>query len=135
VLSGTVTGATKQGALTPITLAYSLEAQDAHQQLSARVDSGEQKTINIPTNLGGPVATPSKQTFLVVTCDVANVEITLNSGGVPVGPFIFPKANGVLILPGQVGAAPGLPVADVLVNNSVGGTQRASVSVTTIYGP
>lgn len=128
-LSGTLSGATQQGALTPITLAFLLDAQTGHQQASAQVDAGETKVITLPVNLGGPIATPSPQTLLLVTCDVANVDIRLNSAGVPVGPFNFVKQNGVLVIPGQIN---GLSVSDVEVVN--GGSQRATVSVTAIFG-
>jgi hypothetical protein len=133
ILQGSLSGATKQGALTPITLAYSLEAQAGHQQLSAAVDTTEAKTITLPINLGGPVASPSPLSLLLITCDVAQVEITLNSAGTPVGPFLFPKAAGFLVLPGQVGTfAVNVPVSDILIDNK--GSQRATVSVTAIYG-
>jgi len=132
-LSGALSGATKQGALTPITLAYLLEAQAGHQQLSAQVDSAEAKTLALPINLGGPVAAPSPLALLVITCDVAQVEVTLNTGGVPVGPFLFPKAAGFIVLPGQIGTfASNVPVSDILIDNK--GSQRATVSVTAIYG-
>ena len=128
-LSGTLSGATKQGALTPISLAFVLDAQNGHVQASAEVDASETKVVNLPINLGGPVATADPQTLLLITCDVAGVNITLNSLGAPVGPFNFVTANGVLVIPGQIG---GLPVSDVSINNA--GSQRASVSITSIFG-
>jgi len=131
-LSGTLSGATNQGSLTSIPLAYVLDAQKGHQQFSAGVDAGETKPITVPTNLGGPVASPSQQTLLLVTCDVSGVEVTLNALGTPVGPFQFPKAGGALLLPGQVGVAPGVPVSDLSIVNN--GTQKATISFTAIYG-
>jgi len=128
-LQGSLSGSTQQGALTPVNLAYSLDAQSGHQQLSAQVEAGETKLISLPTNLGGPIASPDQQTMFVVSCDVASVDITLNSLGVPVGPFNFPKAKGALVLPGQIN---GLPVSDISIENN--GTQRATVDVTAIYG-
>jgi len=128
-LSGSLSGSTQQGSLTPINLAYVLDAQSGHQQLSAQIDAGETKAISIPVNLGGPVATPHQQTMFVVTSDVANVAITLNALGTPVGPFQFPKAKGVLVIPGLIGA---VPVSDMSIVNS--GSQRATVAVTAIYG-
>lgn len=132
ILSGTLSGATRQGALTPITLGYSLDSQSAHQQLSPQVEAGETKVVNLPTNLGGPNASPDGQTLMVVTCDLPGVEITLNSAGTPIGPFTFQKANGFLIFPGQVGS-PAVAISDLSINNP-SGTQRASLSVTVIYG-
>jgi hypothetical protein len=85
--------------------------------------------VTIPTNLAGPVASPNPQTMVVITCDVGGVNITLNSAGVPVGPFNFTKPGGVLVLPGRIN---NLPVADMSIQNT--GTQRATVSVTAIYG-
>jgi hypothetical protein len=128
-LSGSLSGNTQQGALTPLNLAYTLDAQTGHQQLSAQVEVGETKPISIPTNLGGPVATPDGQTMFAMACDVAGVDVTLNALGVPVGPFNFPKAGGVLLLPGTIN---GLPVSDVSIVNS--GAQRATVDITAIYG-
>jgi len=127
--SGNLSGATKQGALTPITVSFVLDGQTGHNQLSAQVEQAETKVLDLPTNLGGPVASPDAQTFLLITCDVANVDISLNSAGVPVGPFNFVKPGGALLVPGQVG---GLPVSDVQIVNA--GTQRAAVSVTAIFG-
>jgi hypothetical protein len=129
VLQGTLTGATAQGALTPIPLAYQLSAQGGHQQNNAQVEAGETKVVTIPTNLAGPVASPNPQTMLVVTCDVGNVNITLNSLGVAVGPFNFTKPGGVLVLPGRIN---NLPVSDLSIQNA--GTQRATVSSTALYG-
>ena len=99
--------------MTPVTLAYALDAQSAHQQVTAEVNAGETKPVSLPTNLGGPVATPDGQTLFVLTCSV-------------------PKALGVLILPGMVGASPGVPVSDLSIVNN--GTQKAVVTVTAIYG-
>ena len=127
--SGNLSGATKQGALTPITVSFMLDAQSGHNQLSAQVEQGETKVVALPINLGGPIASPDAQTFFLVTCDVANVDISLNSAGAPVGPFNFVKPGGALLIPGQVG---GLPVSDVEIVN--GGTQRATVSITAIFG-
>jgi len=70
--------------------------------------------------------------MFILTSDVGSVEVTLNALGTPVGPFLFPKANGVLVLPGQVGASPGVPVSDISIVNA--GSQRATVTVTAIYG-
>jgi hypothetical protein len=128
-LSGSLSGSTAQGALTPITLNFALTAQTGHQQVSAQVDAGETKPVSLPTNLGGPVATPDEQTLFVLTCDVANVDITLNALGVPIGPFNFKKAGGVLVIPGEIG---GVPVSDISIVNN--GTQRATVAITAIYG-
>ncbi|HET6493790.1 MAG TPA: hypothetical protein VFH61_00295 [Thermoleophilia bacterium] len=131
-LSGSLSGSTKLGALTPIPIGYTLSAQGGHHQFSGTLEASETKVITIPTNLAGPIATPQPMTLFFLTIDVAGVEVTLNSAGVPVGPFQFPQAGGPLVLPGQVGAAPGLPVADIqLLNN---GTQRATYTVTAIYG-
>ncbi len=130
-LSGTLSGATKQGSLTSIPLAYTLDAQSGHVQNSATVEAGETKVVSVPVNLGGAVATPDPQTLLLVTCDVANVSMRLNSLGTPVGPFIFPKAAGPLFIPGQVGS-PAASVSDIeIVNN---GAQRATVSISAIFG-
>jgi hypothetical protein len=129
VLQGTLTGATAQGALTPIPLAYQLSAQGGHQQNNIQVEAGETKPVILPTNLAGPVASPNPQTMLLVTCDVGGVNITLNSLGVPVGPFNFTKPGGVLLIPGRINS---LPVSDLSINNT--GTQRATVSVTVVYG-
>lgn len=126
VLSGTLTGATQQGALTPIPLAFVLDAQTGHQQGSAQVNAGESKTITLPTNLGGPVATPDAQTLFLLTCDVGNVNITLNG---TVGPFNFKKSGGVMVIPGQINS---LPVSTILIANN--GTQRATVSASAIFG-
>lgn len=132
-LSGALSGATQLGALTPIPLGYSLDAQIAHHQFTARVEATEAKTVNVPTNLGGAVATPSPLSLLLITCDVAQVELTLNSGGTPVGPFLFPKAGGFLVLPGQIGTfAVPVAVSDLLITNQ--SSQRATLSVTAIYG-
>lgn len=128
-LSGTLSGATAQGALTPVSLAYLLDAQTGSQQLAPQVDAGETKVVNLPTNLGGPVASPDAQTLFLLTCDVANVDITLNSLGAAVGPFNFKKAGGVLLIPGTIND---LPVSDLSIVNN--GTQRATISVTAIYG-
>jgi hypothetical protein len=131
ILSGSLTGATKQGALTPVPLAYILDAQEAHHQFSGTVEVGETKPITIPTNLAGPVATPREQAIFIVTCDVPGVSITLNASGVAVGPFAYSKSAGVLLLPGLVGS-PAVPVSDISIVNS--GTQRATFTVTAIYG-
>ena len=128
-LAGTLTGATAQGALTPIPLGYLLSAQGGHQQNTVSVEAGETKPISIPTNLAGPVATPNPQTLLLITCDVANVNITFNALGVPVGPFNFKKPGGVLAIPGTIN---NLPVSDLSIDNA--GSQRATVSVTALYG-
>lgn len=128
-LSGSLSGATQQGSLTTIPLAFVLDAQTGHQQASAQIDAGETKLVSIPTNLGGPVAAPDAQTMFVLTCSVAGVDITLNSLGAAVGPFNFVKAGGVLVLPGTINS---LPVSDISVVNN--GTQRATVSITAIYG-
>lgn len=128
-LAGTLTGATAQGALTPIPLAYALSAQGGHQQSTVSVEAGETKPVSIPTNLAGPVASPNPQTLLLITCDVANVNITLNALGVPVGPFNFTKPGGVLVLPGRINS---LPVSDLSIDNT--GSQRATISVTALYG-
>jgi hypothetical protein len=128
-LSGALSGVTKQGSLTPVTLAYVLDAQTGSQQLCPQVDAGETKVFTLSINLGGPVAAPDEQTLFVLACDVANVDITLNSLGTPVGPFNFKKASGVLVIPGEIG---GLPVSDISVVNN--GTQRATISITAIYG-
>lgn len=124
-ISGALNGGTQMGSLTPINLAYLLESQTGHQQGSAQVNAGESKTVTLPTNLGGPVATPDGQTLFVLTCDVANVNVTLNGGPV----FNFKKPGGVFILPGTIG---GLPVSTVLIQNT--GTQRATLTITAIYG-
>lgn len=129
ILQGTLTGATQQGALTAIPLSYQLSAQGGHQQNNTSVEAGETKVVNIPTNLAGPVASPNPQALLLITCDVGGVNITLNSLGVPVGPFNFTKPGGVLVIPGRIN---NLPVADLSINNT--GTQRATISVTAIYG-
>lgn len=128
-LSGTLTGATQQGSLTAIPLGFVLDAQTGHLQSSARVEASETKVLTLPVNLGGPIGAPDAQTIFLLTCDVANVDITLNSLGTPVGPFNFVKQNGALIIPGQIG---GLPVSDVSMTNN--GTQRATVSITSIFG-
>jgi hypothetical protein len=128
-LSGTLTGATAQGALTAIPLGYMLQAQGGHQQNNVQVEAGETKVVTIPTNLAGPIAAPNPQTLVLLTCDVGNVNITLNSLGVPVGPFNFTKPGGVLVLPGRIN---NLPVADISVQNA--GTQRATISLTALYG-
>ena len=128
-LSGSLSGATEQGSLTTIPLTFTLDQQSGHQQASAKIEAGETKPISIPTNLGGPIATPDAQTLFLLTCDVANVDITLNALGVPVGPFNFVKAGGNLLLPGTINA---LPVSDLSVTNN--GTQRATISITAIYG-
>jgi len=127
-LSGSLSGSTEQGSLTTIPLTYSLTAQNGHQQATAKIDAGETKAISLPTNLGGPVASPDGQTLFLVTCSVSGVDITLNALGVPVGPFNFMKA-GILLLPGTIN---GLPVSDLSIVNN--GTQRATVSITAIYG-
>lgn len=131
-LSGNLSGNTKQGSLTTIPIAYALTAQEGHQQLSGTVAVGETKVVAIPTNLAGPNASPAPLTMLLVTLDVGGIEVILNSGGVPVGPFQYPKPAGPLSLPGQVGAAPGVPVADVSFQNL--GSQVATFSITAIYG-
>ena len=128
-LSGSLSGATQQGSLTTIPLAYQLDAQSGHQQLSAKVETSETKVVTLPTNLGGPVASPDGQTLFLLTCDVANVNVTLNSLGVPVGPFNFSKPGAPLMIPGRIN---NLPVSDISIVNN--GTQRATVSVTAIYG-
>lgn len=130
-LSGTLSGATKQGALTSIPLAYTLDAQSGHFQTSAQVEAGETKVVSVPINLGGPVASPDPQTFLLITSDVANVAIRLNTLGTPVGPFAFAQDAGPLFLPGQVGS-PAASVSDVEIVNS--GTQRAVISISAIFG-
>lgn len=129
VLQGSLNGATTQGALTPIPLAYQLSSQGGSQQVAATINAGETKVVRIPTNASGPTADPDEQTLFMLTCDVANVDIMLNSLGVPVGPFNFKKPNGVMFIPGTIND---LPVSDVSIDNV--GSQRATISISSVFG-
>lgn len=129
-VSGNLTGTTQQGALTPVPLNYALDVQSGHHQVGISVEAGETKVVNLPTNVGGAQATPDDMRMFMLNCDLANVDVTLNSAGVAIGPIAFGVVNGMLMLPGTVN---GLPISDISITNN--GASRANLFATTIFGP
>jgi len=93
-ITGQLTGATREGMLTPVSLNFLLTQQDAHSQQTVVVEPGDVlKVVALPASPGG---SGTAQTFLMIRSD-QDVQVRLN--GVADLAFSVSK-NGPFVLPG-----------------------------------
>jgi len=125
-ISGGLAGCTRQGALTPVPLAYSLTGQEAHIQRSATVEPGD--TIvggEVNLDLSGGGKSGNVQTLFVLKSDLP-VRFQLNGDANLVFETTRPDAPFVL---------PGVPeVANIQFESVVAPAADAHVHITKILG-
>lgn len=121
-ISGHLSGATFQGALTPVDFGLLLDAQNAHIQLAGSVASGGgTKAIAVPQGLG--LAADVQHMFLFKSDLPLTVQLNSDASLT----FTLTKAQGLLLFVG------GPLVTQIDLTNA--GANTAKFHMTTIYGP
>ena len=125
-ISGNLAGTTRQGALTPIPLAYSMVGQEAHVQRSATVEPGDTiigGEVNLDLSGGGKAV--DVQTLFLVKSDLP-VRFQLNGNAALT--FDITRPDGFFLLLG----AP--EVLNVQFESTVAPATDAHVYLTKILG-
>lgn len=125
-ISGNLAGVTRQGALTPVSLAYSMVGQEAHIQRSATVEPGD--TIvggQVDLDLSGGGKASNVQTLFLVKSDLP-VRFRLN--GVVDLTFDITRPDGFFLLLGSP------EVTQFQAESIVTPATDAHISITKILG-
>lgn len=125
-ISGNLAGSTRQGALTPVSLGYSLVGQEAHVQRSATVEPGD-TIVGGEVNLdlsGGGKATDVQTLFLVKS----DLPVRFQLNGNPALVFDITRPDGPFLLCGSP------EVLNIQFESTVAPAADAHIHVTKILG-
>lgn len=125
-ISGSLAGSTRQGALTPISLGFSMVGQEAHVQRSATVEPGDTIVggeVNLDLSGGGKAG--NKQTLFLLKSDLP-VRYQLN--GDPALTFDIERPDGIKLETG------GPEVLNIQFESIVTPPADAHIHITKILG-